>query len=152
MKDLRGDAAAQVVASSSECFQLLLAIERYPEWHPDVVRLAEVTRRGAGGWPTMATTTVHLGVGPLHRDFRLVMEVDTTPDHQVSLTRVPHDSSDPERFIVAWHIEPGPTTRLAMELRATLDVPRLLPLRGVGDAVAQGFVAAAGDELARRAG
>lgn len=149
MKDLRGQAAGTVAASGPECFALLLAIERYPAWYPEVIRGAEVTQRGADGRPSAATATVHLGMGPLRRDFELTMEVTTIPDRLVRLSRVVHDPSDPEQFIVAWRIEPP---RLTVELRAILDVPRLLPTQGVGDSVAQGFLAAARSELERRNG
>lgn len=152
MKDLRGDAAATVTASSPECFALLSAIEDYPAWHPDVIRRAEVIQRGAGGQPSLARATVHVGIGPLRRDFELTMEVTTIPDRQVKLSRVPHESSDLEQFAVAWQIEPDHPTRLTVELRANLDVPRFVPLQGVGDSLAEGFVAAAQAELERRGG
>ncbi len=152
MRELRGSAAAPVSASDSGCFALLVDIERYPEWHPDVVRRATVTRRDADGRPARASTTVHLGIGPLRQDFSLDIEVATIPNRQVRLSRVPHDSRDPEQLMLAWQIEPGPTTRLAIELRATLDMPGFLPVRGIGDSVAQGFVAAARAELERRGG
>jgi ribosome-associated toxin RatA of RatAB toxin-antitoxin module len=149
VKNLRGDAFASLPASTAECFQLLLEIERYPEWHPDVIRRAEVTRRDPSGRPVQASATVHLGVGPLHQDFHLDMKVAAVPDREVRLTRVPHGPSDREQFVLVWHIA---ATRLAIELRASLDVPRFLPVQGVGNSVAQGFVAAARDELERRAG
>lgn len=152
MKDLRGDAAAPVPGSRSECFQLLAAIERYPEWHPDVIRQAEVTQRDADGQPEMARAIVHLGIGPVRQDFPLVLEVTSMPEREVRLTRVRHDASDAERFSLRWQIEAGPPTRLTIELRARLDVPRLLPLGGVGGSVAQGFLAAAQAELGRRTG
>lgn len=152
MKDLRGEAAGPVPASSSECFELVLAIERYSDWYPEVIRQAEVTQRDGSGRPTRASATVHLGVGPVHRDFSLNMEVSAVPDRRVRLDRIPHEPSDPEELALAWEIEPGPATRLAIVLRARLDVPRLLPLQGVGESVAQGFLAAVQAELGRGAG
>ncbi len=152
MKDLRGDAAAPVRASASECFALLAAIEAYPTWHPDVVRRAEVTGRDANGHPSLARATVHLGIGPVHRDFELNLEVSALPDKLVRLSRVARGASDPELFVLTWQIGRDPDRRLAVELRARLEVPRLLPLQGIGDAVAQGFLAAAQAELEQRAG
>jgi ribosome-associated toxin RatA of RatAB toxin-antitoxin module len=152
VKDLRGDATATVTASASECFALLTAIEGYPEWHPEVVRWAEVTGRDALRRPTRAKATVHLGIGPLTRDFRLDLEVTTVPDRLVRLERIPHGSSDPEQFTVEWKIEPDQDTRLTVELRASLSVPRLLPVQGVGDSVARGFLEAARTELELRRG
>ncbi|HZU60923.1 MAG TPA: SRPBCC family protein [Solirubrobacteraceae bacterium] len=152
MKELRGQAAGPVSASGSECFALLLAIERYPAWYPDVVRRAEVTQRDSEGQPSQARATVHLGIGPVRRDFELNLQVTTVPERLVRLSRVPHAPSDPEQFVVAWQIDSGPSTRLAVELRASLEVPRLLPLQGIGESVAQGFLAAAQAELARTGG
>jgi hypothetical protein len=56
------------------------------------------------------------------------------------LTRIPHDAGDEERFEVAWAFA---ERRIQLELNATLPVPRLIPLGGIGNAVAEGFVAAA---------
>jgi hypothetical protein len=150
VKDLRGEAAATVTASGSECFALLTAIEGYPAWHPDVIRRAEVTERDADGRPSLARATVYVGIGPLRGNFELTLEVSTIPERLVRLSRVRHDSSDPEQFVLAWRIEPGPSTRLTAELQASLQVPRFLPVQGVGDTLAQGFVAAARAELERR--
>jgi ribosome-associated toxin RatA of RatAB toxin-antitoxin module len=152
VKDLRGDAAGPVPASSSECFELVVAVEGYPEWHPDVVRRAAVTQHDAEGRPARAIATVHLGIGPLRQDLSLDMGITAEPERLVRLSRIPHKRSDPEEFVMTWVIEPGPTARLAIELRARLDLPRFLPLHGVGDSMAQGFLSAAQAELERRAG
>jgi hypothetical protein len=47
-----------------------------------------------------------------------------------------------------WRVGSGATTRVAIELAATLEVPRLVPIGGLGDRLAQGFVEAAKRELA----
>jgi hypothetical protein len=149
VKELRGEAAVTVSASEADCFEFLAAVQAYPDWHPSVVRRAEVTERDSHGRPTRARTLVHLGMGPVRQDFDLEMEVTTVPKHLIRLTRIAHDPADPERFLVTWHIEPGPPTRMTIELGARLDVPRLLPLGGLGDSVAREFLAAAERGLER---
>jgi hypothetical protein len=71
----------------------------------------------------------------------------------VTLTRLPNEPADPEEFEVRWRLAPpGPATdgtRIDIELAAKLDVPRLMPVGGVGAAIAEGFLAAAVRELSR---
>jgi hypothetical protein len=70
----------------------------------------------------------------------------------VVLTRIPHDAGDREQFRVAWTLTAAPggaeRTEIGLALNATLSVPRLVPLTGVGDSLAAGFVSAAARELA----
>ena len=40
-----------MAAPLEECFALLAAVDRYPEWCPDVVRYVEVLERGAEAQP-----------------------------------------------------------------------------------------------------
>jgi hypothetical protein len=147
MKELHGRASATVPAPAADCFVLLLDVESYPSWYAEVVRSVRTMERDAGGAPTLAATTVHFGLGPLARDFDLVMTITSEQDRSVRLTRVRHDSADPEELSLHWQIDPGQPTELALELVARLDVPRLVPLTGLGDAVAQGFVEAAQRQL-----
>jgi hypothetical protein len=126
------------------------AVDRYPSWYPETVRDAEVMVRDAEGRPSGVRTTVHVAVGPLVRDFELLLEVRVREGHEVRLSRIPNEPTDPERFEVVWRVgADGPPTRLELELAATLDVPRLVPVGGVGDRLAQGFVDAAKRELER---
>lgn len=145
MKELRGSASATVAASVQDCLALLLDIEAYPQWYPDVVRRVEIARPATDEEPVLARTTVHLGVGPIRRDFNLVMEVSSGTPDLVRLTRAAHDASDPEELSLTWHVigKGLRETELAVEVRARLELPRLLPLQGIGDLVAQGFVSAA---------
>jgi hypothetical protein len=147
MKDLRGTASARLDAAPEACTALLAAVDRYPSWHPEVIREAEVLERGADGVPLRARTTVHVAVGPLVRDFRLLVSVTVEPGRRVTLTRVPHEPTDPEEFRVDWLIEARARTSLSVELTARLDVPRLLPVGAIGDSLAQGFVEAASRAL-----
>lgn len=142
MKELSGTAAATVSAPAPRCVALLADIERYPAWHPDVIRRAEVLERDGSGAPIRARATVHVAAGPLARDFDLLLDVTVRPDG-VRLVRVPHGTRDEERFEVDWEIREGASASIKVMLVARLDVPRLLPLGGVGESVAQGFVEAA---------
>jgi Polyketide cyclase / dehydrase and lipid transport len=153
MKELRGSATAEVSASPDECVALLEDIEGYPSWYPDVVRRAEIVRPSGDGGPTQARTRVHLGVGPIQRDFDLLMEVTSETGGVIRLARIGHDDADSEELSATWRIgagSPGGRTRIAVDVTARLEVPRLLPLGGIGDAVARDFVSAAARELDRR--
>lgn len=150
MKELQGAAATSVAASIEETFAFLLAIDGYPSWFPAVVRRADVLERDPDGRPTRATATLHASVGPIVRDFDLRLTVTTEHLRTITLARIPHDPSDPERFDVVWRLAPaagaaGSEIRLA--LSASLSVPRLVPVGGIGESMATGFVAAAADAL-----
>jgi ribosome-associated toxin RatA of RatAB toxin-antitoxin module len=150
MKELTGSATQTVAAPIERCFALVVAVEDYPRWHPDVVRSAEVVERRPDGNPARARAALHVGVGPLVKDFNLTLMVQLAPPASVVLTRVPHDASDQEQFRVAWTLAavPGGETEISLALDATLSVPRLVPLGGIGDSLADGFVSAAARELA----
>ena len=133
MKELTGHASATANAVPEQCLALFAAVDRYPDWYPDVVKLVDVLERDAGGQPTKVRCKLHVEQGPMTRDFDLVMDVDVDPPGTVKLSRVPHEKSDSERFEVTWRMDGGGHTRIGLELVADLDVPRFLPLGGVGD-------------------
>ena len=145
MKELRGTATALVPAPLERCLALVEAVDRYPDWYPEVVRSVEVLERGVGGVPSRARTELHVAVGPLTQDFDLLMAVTVEPPATVKLVKVGGSA----KFDVVWRLRAGESTRLSLELDANLNVPRFLPLRGVGDSIARGFVSAASAELAR---
>jgi ribosome-associated toxin RatA of RatAB toxin-antitoxin module len=147
MKELRGAATTLVPAPMAQCLALVRAVDQYPAWYPDVVRTVEVLERDARGLPSRARTQLHLSVGPLTKDFELVMAVTVLPAATVKLVKVGGSA----KFDVTWRLHNGDITRLALELDASLDVPRFLPLGGIGDSVAEGFISAASAELERRA-
>jgi hypothetical protein len=149
MKELRGEAGTVVPATPEACFALVVAVDRYPNWLRENVRSVEVLASDSTGRPTRVRTVLHVSVGPLVRDFDLVMDVDVDPLKEVSLSRVPHEGADAERFEVVWRVGAGPPTPIVIELTATLSVPRLVPVGGVGDRIAQEFVDAATRELER---
>ena len=143
MKELKGSASAGVTAPIEDCFALLIDVERYPVWYPEAVRGVEVAQRGPHGDPSMVRAILHAAIGPVAREFHLLLAVESMRPALVSLVRVPHGPRDAERFAVAWHLEQAAGTRIRVELAANLSVPRLLPVGGVGDAMASGFVRAA---------
>lgn len=147
MKELRASASAAVDATPEACTDLLAAVDRYPSWHPDVIRDAEVLERAADGTPARVRATVHLALGPIAHDFPLVLTAVVERGRRVTLSRVPHEPSDDERFELAWHVDGGPPTTLRLELAARVDVPRFLPVRGIGGGLAQSFVDAASRAL-----
>jgi ribosome-associated toxin RatA of RatAB toxin-antitoxin module len=146
MKELHGSAHAAVDAPVDKCMALLEAVDRYPEWHPDVVHEVEVLARN-DGHPTRVRAKLHVARGPLVKDFNLVMSVASDGARQVRLTKVQDVHSGPEQFEVTWLVEDTGPTLIRLDLSASLDVPRFLPVGGVGDGLAEGFVAAAVKEL-----
>jgi hypothetical protein len=148
MKELTGNASASTPASSEACLALLAAVDRYPAWYPEVVKSVEVLERDAQGQPTKARTKLHVQHGPITRDFDLVMEVKHDPRGVVRLSRIPHHGGDGEKFDVNWLVRETKPTEIRLDLAANLDVPRFLPLGGIGDSMAGGFVSAATRALA----
>jgi Polyketide cyclase / dehydrase and lipid transport len=143
VKELTGSASATTGATFEQCMALLEAIDDYPVWHPTVVKEAEVLERDAEGHPTKARCKLHVERGPLTRDFNLVMAVSVDPSGTIKLSRIPHEPTDRERFDVTWRVERGNSTRIRLDLAANLDVPRFMPLGGVGDSLAEGLVSSA---------
>jgi ribosome-associated toxin RatA of RatAB toxin-antitoxin module len=149
VKELRGTAAVEVAATPAQCMALLEAVDRYPEWYPEVVQKVEVTERDAGGRPSKANARLHVVAGPVTRDFDLQMAVVSEPPGTIKLARISHGPSDQERFEVVWRVTEAVRTRIDVALDASLSVPRFLPLGGIGDGLAQGFVGAAARALER---
>jgi ribosome-associated toxin RatA of RatAB toxin-antitoxin module len=148
VKELTGAATQVVPAPIDECFGLLEAVDRYPVWHPEVVRGVEVLERSSDGRPTRARTTLHVARGPLMHDFHLTMDVVADPPGSIALTRLGHEPADRELFEVRWRLSAeNAGTRMALALQASLSVPRFLPLGGIGDELARGFVVAAASAL-----
>ena len=149
MKELTGNASATTAASPAECLALLEAIDAYPRWAGDVVKHAEVLERDGAGHPSRARAKLHVERGPLTRDFDLLFDVEVDAGGTVALTRTPHETSDAERFDVTWKVDGAQSTRIELRLAANLNVPRFVPLGGVGDAMAADLVNAATRALAQ---
>ena len=147
-RPFHGEAAAEVDAPIEECFTLLAAVDRYPEWCPDVVRYVEVLERGARGQPIRVRMMIHVARGTLVREFQLFLAIAVEPTRSVTLTRVTDHPTNQE-FTAVWLLRPGGRTRIALQLDAQLRVPAFVPAAGIPDEVANGFVAAASRALDR---
>jgi hypothetical protein len=143
MKHLHGVAQAAVGVPIEECLAFLAALEAYPSWYPDVVREVKVAESGDDGLPLRAETKLHLSYGPVSRDLDLLLAVRVRRPGLVQLTHVPRGPSSGASFDATWRLEDRAGTHLELELDATMPVPRLVPLDGVGDAFAGGFMQAA---------
>jgi hypothetical protein len=148
-REFHGEAAEGSSAPLEECFGLLAAVERYPDWCGEVIRDVEVRESGADGQPTQVRMTVHVARGPIEREFNLFLAVATEPPQLVKLTRVTDHPTNQE-FNATWllGVRPGETTLITLQLDALLRVPWYMGGRGVGDAIAQRFVEAACAALA----
>jgi hypothetical protein len=140
VKDLSGSASATTAAALETCLALVESVEAYPSWYPEVVRSVDVLERDPDGAATKARADLHLSQGPLSRDFEVTMAVEAQRPTTVRLKRIPHHPGDDEQFEVLWTLAEG---RISVDLSASLPVPRFLPIGGIGDAVARGFVDAA---------
>ena len=126
---------------------MLRAVDGYPTWFPEMVRDVEVLQRDAADQPTGARTTLHVARGPLVHDFDLVMAIAVEPPGTVKLSKVTSDRS-PSRFDVTWSLQAAESTRIELDLSATLSVSELVPVGDLGHAIAEQFVAAASRALA----
>ncbi|MHB8659707.1 MAG: SRPBCC family protein [Solirubrobacteraceae bacterium] len=149
MKEFHATAGTTVSASVEDCLVLLRDIESYPRWFPGGVRSVEVVQRGDDGRATRTRALLHVAQGPLARDFRVLLAVTFTPPGTLRLSRVPDGSGDREELEVTWEVRGGAGTEIRISLQANLSVPRLLPVGGVGESLARGFVSSAARELDR---
>jgi ribosome-associated toxin RatA of RatAB toxin-antitoxin module len=146
-RQFHGEAAEVVAAPLEDCFALLAAVDRYPDWCPDIVRDVAVLDRGPDGRPSRVRMRMRIAQGALVREFDLFLAVVVEAPRTVKLTRVTDHPTNQE-FNATWLLLPAGSTRLALQLDAKLRVPFYIPAGGVGDAIAEGFVAAACRALA----
>jgi hypothetical protein len=146
-RTFHGEAAADVTAALEDCFALLAAVDRYPEWCPDVVRYVQVLERDAGGQPRRVRMMIHGARGTLVREFQLLLAIAVEPPRSVTLTRVTDHPTNQE-FTAVWLLRSDSRTRIALQLDAKLRVPALVPAGGIPDEIADGFVTAASRALA----
>jgi ribosome-associated toxin RatA of RatAB toxin-antitoxin module len=150
MKRLSGAADKAVRASPAECMALLAAVDRYPEWYPEVVRKVTVLARDEGECPSKVEARLHVARGPLSKDVELTLAISSAEPLVVRLTRLPYDPADQEQFELVWRVAASRESRIALALEASLDLPRALPLGGIGEVMAEGFLEAARRALAER--
>jgi ribosome-associated toxin RatA of RatAB toxin-antitoxin module len=141
-RHFHGEAAADVAAPLEQCFALLAAVDRYPEWCPDVVRYVEVLERDARGQPARVRMMIHVARRTLVKEFQLLLAIAIEPPRSVTLTRVTDHPTNQE-FTAVWLVQPDKRTRIGLQLEAKLRVPALVPAAGIPDEIANAFVAAA---------
>ncbi len=147
MKELRGSARTSVPATPERCVELFEAVEDYRSWYPEVVQEVNVLEREDDGRPSQVRAKLHVAKGPITKDFDLVLAVISDRRTEVKLTRVKHPGSGDEEFEATWHVVDAAGAEISLDLLASLDVPRFLPVGGIGDAMADGFVVAAANQL-----
>jgi hypothetical protein len=145
MKSISGRAEGACRASVPAVAELLRAVDRYSEWHPEGVRRIVVLERDGAGDPVILEVTLRAAIGPIARDVELRLEVSAAQANRVTLTRLPNEPEDPERFVATWHLDRAGTaeTTIRLELEADLDLPRLAPVGELANNLARAFVAAA---------
>jgi hypothetical protein len=87
VRQFHGEAAEVVAAPQEDCFALLAAVDRYPDWCQDVVRDVDVLDRGGGGQPSRVRMRMHIARGTLVREFDLFLAIAVDPPRTVKLTR-----------------------------------------------------------------
>jgi ribosome-associated toxin RatA of RatAB toxin-antitoxin module len=147
MREFHGAAAEVVAAPPEDCLVLLAAVDRYPDWCPDVVRAVEVLDRGADRQASSVRMTMHIARGGFDTEFDLFLTVIVEPPGTVKLTRVRKRPTSQE-FNATWMLTPAGSTRVALQLDAKLRVPWYIRAHRIADAIAQRFVTAACRELA----
>ena len=137
MKSIDGRAGSTVRATAAECFALLAAVERYPEWTRGLVRGVTALERDEAGRASAARLEIHVAQSPFTQDLTVPVSVRVEPDRAVRLTRVPEGPSDREELDIHWRLQSATGTRIDVSFHTvTALVPRLVPLFGVGDQIA----------------
>ena len=108
--------------------------------------------RDAQGRAERVHSRLRASIGPLDRDFEIMLTIRDEGPADVVLDRLPHEPRDGEALSMRWTLSPAPGagrgTLLRLALTAKLDVPRMLPLpRGVANDLARKFVEAAAARL-----
>ena len=149
MKELQGRARAELDVPPDDCFALLAAVERYPDWF-DVVSRVEVIEPERNGTPGLARAELHVPQSPFGQHFELFVAVQTDSPVAVTLTRVPDGPADPDRLELIWRMDGDDSTQLEFQFDAAASfVPGFLPVGGAGEAIARAAIEAAEAALRR---
>jgi ribosome-associated toxin RatA of RatAB toxin-antitoxin module len=149
VKELQGWASAELDVSVKDCFELLAAVEAYPEWF-EVVHTVEVLEAERNGTPGLARAELYVPQSPFGTHFELFVAVRTERPWAVTLTRVPDGAADPDRLELIWRVQGRGATRLEFEFDAAASfVPSFVPVGGAAEAIAQAAIDAARAALAR---
>jgi ribosome-associated toxin RatA of RatAB toxin-antitoxin module len=146
MREVNASATGAVAADVERCYALLADVERYPEWYPTGAKRVDVLGRGADGRVETVDALLSLGTGPIRKDFEMKLGVTYDQPRLVELSRLASDAKDGESVAITWTLVPQTdpaVTDLTIAFAARLDLPPFLPVKGIVDAVAQDFLAAA---------
>jgi hypothetical protein len=146
MREITATAQGETPTPIERCFERLVDVEGYPSWYPTGVKRAEQLERAPDGQLTKVAATLALTSGPIQRDFALEFAVTTERPTLIELRRVPQGSGGgADLVLITWRLRAlaAELTELAVAFDAELDVPRFLPLGGIADGIAGGFLAAA---------
>ena len=131
---LEGRAEREIDAPLERCLEVLRDVECWPDWISTVSSVA-VLERDDSGRPAQVVVEARLVGLPLW----FAADVSVGEPGELTIRRVPHDESDPERLELAVRLEEtaAAACRATATLSAGLEVPRLVPLPGaVADQVA----------------
>jgi ribosome-associated toxin RatA of RatAB toxin-antitoxin module len=143
VKELQGWASAELDVPARECFELLAAVEGYPDWF-EVVHTVEVLEAERNGTPGLARAELYVPQSPFGTHFELLVAVRTEKRATISLTRVPDGASDPDRLELIWRVRGRKSTRLEFEFDGAASfVPGFVPVGGAGQAIAEAAIKAA---------
>lgn len=149
MKELQGRARAELDVPPDDCFALLAAVERYPDWF-DVISRVEILEDELDGTPGLARAELHVPQSPFGQHFELFVAVQTEAPVAVTLTRVPDGPADQDRLELIWRMEGDGSTWLEFEFDAAASfVPGFFPVGDAGEAIARGAIEAARTALKR---
>ena len=149
MKELQGRARVELDVQPEDCFELLAAVERYPDWF-EVVSRVEILEEERSGAPGLARAELHVPQSPFGTRFELFVAVRTESPVVITLTRVPDGPADLDRLELSWRVQGGGFTQLEFEFDAAASfVPGFFPVGGAGVAIAEAAIAAARAALGR---
>lgn len=117
---LEGDGTIEVSASPEDCYELVLALDEYPEWQSQV-RSAEVLERDGEGRPVVVETVSDARVRVIKYRLRYVHE----PPHRMSWTYIDGDVKD---LNGEYLFEPAGDGRTNVTFRLAVDPGRRLGL------------------------
>jgi ribosome-associated toxin RatA of RatAB toxin-antitoxin module len=149
VKELQGWASAELDVPVKACFELLAAVESYPDWF-EVVSAVEILEAERNGTPGLARAELYVPQSPFGTHFEMFVAVRTERRATITLTRVPDGTSDEDRLELIWRMNKGGSTRLEFEFDAAASfVPSFVPVGGAGEAIARAAIEAARAALER---
>jgi ribosome-associated toxin RatA of RatAB toxin-antitoxin module len=149
VKELQGRASTELDVPARDCFELLAAVEGYPDWF-EVVSAVELLEEERNGTPGLARAELHVPQSPFGTHFELVLAVCTERPATVTLTRVPDGAADPDRLEVTWRVRGRRSTRLEVEFDGAASfVPGFIPVGDAGNTIARAAIEAARAALER---